>query len=42
MLITPSTNVLKKLDWAGKDWGGDSLDTVKMLYDDARATGFQF
>ncbi|MEK7407466.1 MAG: transaldolase [Acidobacteriota bacterium] len=39
-IITVTGDVLKKLDLVGKDLAEYSLDTVKMFYNDARASGF--
>jgi transaldolase len=39
-IITATTDILKKLPLAGKDLTGYSLETVKMFFDDARASGF--
>jgi len=39
-IITATTDILKKLALVGKDLNAYSLDTVKMFFDDARASGF--
>jgi transaldolase len=39
-IITATNDLIKKLDFAGKDLGEFSLETVKMFYDDAKAAGF--
>ena len=40
-IITTSTDILKKLQLVGKDLAAYSLDTVKMFFEDARASGFE-
>jgi transaldolase len=40
-VITATNDVLKKLSLVGKDLAGYSLETVKMFYTDARASGFE-
>ena len=40
-IITTSTEILKKLQLVGKDITAYSLDTVKMFFEDARASGFE-
>ncbi len=40
-VITATNDVLKKLSLVGKDLTGYSLETVKMFYTDARASGFE-
>lgn len=39
-IITATSDILKKLAFAGKDLEGYSLETVKMFYKDAQAAGF--
>jgi transaldolase len=39
-VITATNDILKKLELVGKDLNEFSLDTVKMFYDDAQASGF--
>jgi transaldolase len=39
-IITATTDILKKLNLVGKDLCDYSLETVKMFYEDARASGF--
>lgn len=39
-VITVTNDVLNKLTLVGKDLGEFSLDTVKMFYNDAKASGF--
>lgn len=39
-IITATSEILKKLCLAGKDLDAHSLDTVKMFYEDALASGF--
>ena len=39
-IITATSDILKKLDLAGKDLNEYSLDTVKMFYDDAQKSKF--
>jgi transaldolase len=39
-IITATNDILKKLELVGKDLSGYSLDTVKMFYSDATASGF--
>jgi transaldolase len=39
-IITVTHDILKKLDFVGKDLSEYSLDTVKMFYGDARKAGF--
>jgi transaldolase len=39
-IITVTTDILKKLPLIGKDLTAYSLETVKMFFDDARASGF--
>src|SRR5579862_1104890 len=39
-VITATTDVLKKLSLVGKDLDDYSLDTVKMFYEDAAASGY--
>src|SRR5450432_1088529 len=39
-VITVTGDVLKKLDLVGKDLDQYSLETVRMFYEDARASGF--
>ncbi|HYM23625.1 MAG TPA: transaldolase [Vicinamibacterales bacterium] len=38
-IITVTADILKKLDWIGRDLNELSLDTVRMFYDDARSAG---
>lgn len=40
-IITVTGDILKKLELLGRDLGEYSLDTVKMFYDDAAASGFR-
>jgi transaldolase len=40
-IITTTTDILKKLQLVGKDLAAYSLDTVKMFFEDARASGFE-
>jgi transaldolase len=40
-IITATADILKKLSLVGKDLGEYSLDTVKMFYQDASASGFK-
>ncbi|MBZ5579966.1 MAG: transaldolase [Acidobacteriia bacterium] len=40
-IITATTDILKKLSLVGKDLAAYSLDTVKMFFEDARASGFE-
>ena len=40
-IITATGDILNKLPLAGKDLAAHSLDTVKMFFDDARASGFR-
>jgi transaldolase len=40
-IITVSSDILKKIGNIGKDLGALSLDTVKMFYEDARASKYQ-
>jgi len=40
-IITTSTDILEKLQLVGKDLAAYSLDTVKMFFEDARASGFE-
>ncbi len=40
-IITVPNDMLKKLEWFGRDLNDISLDTVKMFYNDAVASGFQ-
>lgn len=39
-IITATTDILKKLSLVGKDLGQYSLETVRMFYQDAKASGF--
>jgi transaldolase len=39
-IITATNDILKKLEFVGKDLGDFSLDTVKMFYDDAAKAGY--
>ena len=39
-IITATNDILKKLEVVGKDLNEYSLDTVKMFYEDAQASGF--
>jgi transaldolase len=39
-IITVTHDILKKLEFVGKDLGEYSLDTVKMFYNDANSAGF--
>ena len=39
-IITATSEILNKLSLVGKDLDAHSLDTVKMFYEDARASGF--
>lgn len=39
-IITATSDILSKLPLVGKDLAAHSLDTVKMFFDDARASGF--
>jgi transaldolase len=39
-IITATNDILKKLELVGKDLSDYSLDTVKMFYSDATASGF--
>ncbi len=41
-IITATPDILKKLSLVGRDLGEYSLDTVKMFYGDACASGFSF
>jgi len=40
-IITVTHDILKKLDWLGRDLDGVSLDTVKMFVNDAKAAGLK-
>lgn len=40
-IITATSDILKKLSLVGKDLADYSLETVKMFYDDASASGFK-
>ena len=40
-IITVTSDILKKIGNIGKDLGALSLDTVKMFYEDARASKYQ-
>jgi transaldolase len=40
-IITVTGDILKKLELLGRDLGEYSLDTVKMFYNDAAASGFR-
>jgi transaldolase len=40
-IITATTDILKKLQLVGKDLAVYSLDTVKMFFEDARASGIE-
>ncbi len=40
-IITATSDILKKLSLVGKDLSDYSLDTVKMFYEDATASGFK-
>ena len=40
-VITVTSDVLKKLDLVGKDLDQYSLETVRMFYEDARASGYE-
>lgn len=40
-VITVTSDVLKKLELVGKDLDQYSLETVRMFYDDARASGYE-
>jgi transaldolase len=40
-IITATSDILKKLSLVGRDLHDYSLDTVKMFYSDARASGFE-
>ena len=40
-IITATTDILMKLQLVGKDLAAYSLDTVKMFFEDARASGFE-
>lgn len=40
-IITATSDILNKLPLAGKDLASHSLDTVKMFFEDARASGFR-
>ena len=40
-IITATSDILKKLSLVGRDLHDYSLDTVKMFYSDAQASGFQ-
>jgi transaldolase len=39
-IITVTADILKKLGGMGKDLADFSLETVKMVYDDAQRAGF--
>ena len=39
-IITATNDILAKLSLVGKNLGGYSLETVKMFYQDAKASGF--
>jgi transaldolase len=39
-IITATNDILKKLSLLGKELADYSLETVRMFYDDARASGF--
>ena len=40
-IITATSDILKKLSLVGRDLHEYSLDTVKMFYSDAQASGFR-
>ena len=40
-IITVTPDILKKLEYVGKDLDDFSLDTVKMFYRDAQAAGYK-
>lgn len=40
-IITVTNDILKKLDWLGRDHKRVSLDTVKMFYNDAVSSGLK-
>jgi transaldolase len=40
-IITVTADLLRKLEWVGRDLGELSLDTVKMFRDDAMRAGFE-
>jgi transaldolase len=40
-IITATSDILKKLTLVGRDLNGYSLETVKMFYTDACASGFK-
>jgi len=40
-IITATTDILKKLSLIGYDLNEYSLDTVKMFYEDAKASGYK-
>ena len=39
-MITVTHDLLKKLDWIGRDLGEVSLDTVRMFHNDATLSGY--
>ncbi len=39
-VITVTHDLLKKLDWIGRDLGEVSLDTVRMFHNDATLSGY--